>query len=114
MTIHLKWAKELKLQGERLGREGLSERVFQLVEEFQKDPTPKGAMHLSGQLKAIAQAANFDCYWKEKVSNGYHAERLDLAQFEPRGVSDTPASPTKPEGSQNNGSLALSHKPMGI
>lgn len=79
MSIHsLKTWKQLKKQGERLGRAGLSERVFTLVDEFNENRTYKNAMVLAGRLKAIAQAATFDSYWNEKMSAGFQFEIADL------------------------------------
>lgn len=77
---HLQWAKELRKEGERLGRAGLSERVIELVKDF--DGSYKGAMHLAGQLKAISQAAKFDDYWTEKVERGFHREHEQLPYYQ--------------------------------
>lgn len=72
--------KNLKKQGNRLGRAGLSERVFTLVDEFNssENRSYKNAMVLAGRLKAIAQAATFDSYWNEKMSQGFEFEKRDL------------------------------------
>jgi hypothetical protein len=81
MSIHsLRDWKALKEQGKRLGRQGLSERVFTLVDEFNKEENRsyKNAMVLAGRLKAIAHAATFDSYWDEKASIGYENEKYDL------------------------------------
>lgn len=75
----LKDWKALKAQGQRLGRDGLSERVNTLVDEFNENRTYKNAMVLAGRLKAIAQAATFDSYWDEKMSQGYNCEKNDLS-----------------------------------
>jgi hypothetical protein len=74
----LKDWKALKEQGKRLGRQGLSERVFTLVDEFNQNRTYKNAMVLAGRLKAIAQAATCDSYWDEKMSTGFEHEKHDL------------------------------------
>lgn len=79
MSIHsLKRSKELRLQGERLKRQGLAERVFTLVDEFNANRSYKNAIVLSGKLKAIAQACKFDSYWDEKMSAGFEFEARDL------------------------------------
>lgn len=78
----LKDWKALKTQGERLGRDGLSERVFTLVDEFNENRTYKNAMVLAGRLKAIAQAATYDSYWDEKMSQGFQFEKYDLVACE--------------------------------
>ena len=75
-------SKKLRAEGKRLGREGLSQRVLILVEEFAKKPNYKDAMILAGRLKAITQAAKFDGYWDEMVSRGFEPEVYDLCSFE--------------------------------
>lgn len=73
-----------KKSGKRAGRQGLSERVFCLVDEFNKpeNRSYKNAMVLAGKLKAIAQAAEFDGYWSEKTSIGFNQESNDLTRIE--------------------------------
>lgn len=71
-------AKRLREQGERLGRQGLAERVFTLVDEFNEERTYKNAIALAGRLKAIAQACKFDSYWDEKCGVGFDHETYDL------------------------------------
>lgn len=78
----LKDWKALKTQGERLGRDGLSERVFTLVDEFNENRSYKNAMVLAGRLKAIAQAATYDSYWDEKMSQGFESEKHDISIIE--------------------------------
>lgn len=92
----LEIAKELKIQGKRLGRAGLAERVFALVDEFNKNRTYKNAIVLAGKLKAISQACNFDGYWSEKNSTGFHFEAEDLHRV---GTGGTPG--TLPEGQES-------------
>lgn len=75
---HLEQAKRLRLEGSRLGRAGLAERVFTLVDEFNKNRSYKNAIVLSGKLKAIAQACKYDGYWDEKMSSGFEFEASDL------------------------------------
>ena len=82
MTIqHLKWAKELQKEGQRLGRSGMSQLVLKCIEEF--DGSYKGAMILAGRLKSISQAAKSDEYWSEKVNKGFIRELSDIKRFEP-------------------------------
>lgn len=68
----IKTHKKLRLEGERLGRAGLSKRVCDLVAEF--DGSYVGAMILAGRMRAIATAAGCDDYWTEKVQRGYWSE----------------------------------------
>lgn len=73
MTVRdMQNAKRLKEFGALIQREGMSERVINAVSEF--DGSYKGAMRLAGRLKAIAQMANSDDYWKEQVDKGYEHE----------------------------------------
>lgn len=89
MTIlHLEEAKELRKQGDRLGRAGMSQRVLNLVNEFNKDQTYKGAMQLAGELKAIAIAAKCDDYWNEQVTKGYRRELFNITRFAPDVPND--------------------------
>jgi hypothetical protein len=81
--LHLEQALELKKQGARLGRRGIAERVWLLVDEFNKDKSYINAMHLAGKLKAIAQMANCDFYWSEKVSIGFQDEFWDIKKYIP-------------------------------
>lgn len=70
----LKDSKELRKQGERLGRAALAQRVWNLVEEFNANKSYKNAIALAGRLKAIAHACEFDGYWSEKSYSGYQME----------------------------------------
>lgn len=77
-VVDMKWSKELRASGDRLGRAGLSEAVIEAVAGF--DGSYKGAMVLAGRLKAISQAARFDGYWSEKVEDGFHKQREILSE----------------------------------
>jgi hypothetical protein len=70
--------KALRKEGARLGRAGLSERVIQIINEF--DGTYIGAMVLVGRMRAIATAAGYDAYWSEKVGHGFHGEMIALSR----------------------------------
>jgi len=59
----------LRKVGSVLGREGMSQRVIELVTRF--DGSYKGAIELAGALKAIAIMAEADTYWHEKMQRGY-------------------------------------------
>lgn len=52
----------------------MSARVYELVEQFNENRTYKNAIALAGRLKAIAQAANADSYWDEKMHTAYMKE----------------------------------------
>jgi hypothetical protein len=83
MSIYaLKCSKELRDAGGVLGRTNLSQRVIDLIAEY--DGSYKGAMTLAGKLKAIGQAAKFDGYWTEKVDEGYHRELQALKKLAAR------------------------------
>lgn len=68
----LERSKTLRGYGVKLGREGMSERAIAAVAEF--DGSYKGAMILSGRLKAVAQMAASDDYWSEQVDKGFSLE----------------------------------------
>lgn len=88
MILHFEWAKQLREQGKKLGREGMSQRVIHLIDDFvETGGGYKDAMILAGRLKAIAQAAKCDEYWDEQVNKGFHREMGDLRSFYP-SVSD--------------------------
>lgn len=70
----LKQSKILRDSFKRFGRAGLSERVMNLVTEFNKAPTYKKAIELAGRCRAIALAANADSYWSEKCTSGFYNE----------------------------------------
>jgi len=84
---HIEEAKELRKEGKRLGRAGLSQRVLVLLEQY-KDPSYKKAIELAGRLHAIALAARTDSYWSEKCGRGYEMERHDIKIFEAQEVKN--------------------------
>ena len=61
--------KDMQKWGKAVGRSGMSEEAITAVKEF--DGSYKGAMMLAGRMKAIAQAAGCDEYWREQVGKGY-------------------------------------------
>lgn len=75
---HLETAKKLREQGKRLGRAGVSERIFTLVDEFNKNRSYKNAVVLAGKLKALSQVCKFDGYWDEKCQSGFINETYDI------------------------------------
>ena len=79
--IHLEEAKQMRAQGRRLGRAGMSLRVKKIIDEF--DGSYKGAMKLAGRMKAITQAAKCDLYWDEQVKKGFNDELRDIKRFDP-------------------------------
>jgi len=83
--ISLEQSKELRKAGERLGRDGLSQRVNNLVLEFAKK-YPEGhygeAIMLAGRLHAIFLATDPHDYWREVAKRGFTAEFYDLKKFE--------------------------------
>ncbi len=75
MGIHsLEQSKILRSSFKRFGRAGISERICQLVEEFNKSKSYFAAIKLAGQLRALALAANADGYWSEKATIGFDNE----------------------------------------
>lgn len=73
-VFDMRTAKSLKMHGERLGRDGLSERAMQIMDDFAKARGMREAMKVAGRMKALAAAAKFDDYWTEQVDKGFSAE----------------------------------------
>ena len=94
MTIqHLEEAKELRKQGDRLGRAGMSQYVIKAVDEF--DGSYKGAMKLAGKLKAITLAARGDSYWDEMWRRGYTRALSEIERFELESIEDNKPTTNK-------------------
>lgn len=75
--FHLEISRKLRDEGERLGRDGLSQRAHDLIMEYAtKHPTGhyKEAIALAGRMRAISLAARGDAYWGEKTDAGFHSE----------------------------------------
>ena len=71
--------KQKREYGDVVGREGLSERVIFILEEYgATDISYKEAIIICGRLKALAEAATFDTYWNEKMMLGYEGEELNM------------------------------------
>lgn len=81
----IEMAKELRVEGERLGRDGLSRRVHELVAAYIKE-NPDGnyreAIMLAGRLHAVYTALDPHDYWREVADRGFSAEQWDLRKFE--------------------------------
>lgn len=77
-------SKRLRKQGDRLGRDGLSQRVHALVVEYVKK-NPDGhyaeAIQLAGRLHAIYLATDTHDYWREVAERGFRPEIYDLEKF---------------------------------
>ena len=78
-------AKQLRKQGERLGREGLSQRINKLVLEF-AEKYPGGhyreGIMLAGRLHAIFLATDKGDYWREVAERGFYSELRELHRFQ--------------------------------
>jgi hypothetical protein len=78
-------AKQLRIEGRRLGRDGLSQRINQLVLAFAKE-YPDGhyreGIMLAGRLHAIFLATDPNDYWREVAERGFDREKYDLHNFE--------------------------------
>jgi hypothetical protein len=84
--FNLNQSKKLRAQGKRLGREGLSQRIDDLVLAFAKE-NPDGnyreGIMLAGRLHAIFLATDPYDYWREVAMRGFDKEMYDLEHFEP-------------------------------
>jgi len=77
-------SKELRAEGVRLGRDGLSQRAHGLIAEYMinnPDGHYKKCIELVGRLHAIYVATGCDAYWREKSYHGYEIERHDIKRF---------------------------------
>jgi len=87
-TYSLEISRKLRNEGDRLGRDGLSQRVNDLVLEFaQKHPNGhyREGIILAGRLRAISLAARADSYWGEKTDSGFYDEaEYQLPKFQKR------------------------------
>jgi len=64
---------ELRLVGEKIGREGMAKMAQEFMAEY--DGSYKGAMELCGKLSILAKMSTCDDYWNEQVDRGiYRAE----------------------------------------
>ena len=77
----IKDAKEMKVTGKLLGREGIAIFAQRCVAEYLEDPSYKNVLQLAGALKTVCQAAKFDDYWDEQVWKGYRRGSTKIAKF---------------------------------
>ena len=59
---------ELRLVGEKIGRQGMSEMAQEFIKDY--DGSYKGVMELCGKMSLIAKMATCDTYWCEQVERG--------------------------------------------
>lgn len=76
--MRIQEVNDLRKDGKKLSREQLSLLVYEAVDRFDSQRSYKGAMHLAGELKAIAVAAASDDYWGEKVNLGTSAGAWEI------------------------------------
>ena len=76
---------ELRLVGEKIGREGMSKMAQSFIDGY--DGSYKGAMKLCGELSVIAKMATCDDYWDEQVHKGVDsAERqVEREEYKAKG-----------------------------
>jgi hypothetical protein len=89
--IQIENAKRLQIQGARLGRDGLSQRVDELILAFAKEhPTGhyRDGIMLAGRLHAIFLATNPHDYWREVAERGFHSEIYDLESFDKKIIEE--------------------------
>lgn len=70
--------KEKREAGKILGREGVSSKISEYVDEYLRNQTPKNAVILAGKLKIMAEVATFDEYWDEKAWIGRDKAEFDM------------------------------------
>jgi hypothetical protein len=82
---HIEESKILKKQFDRLGRQGISERAIELINEYMKEfPNHhyKEVTKLVGKFHALFVAIDNGDYWKEIAQRGYRSEYWDLQKHE--------------------------------
>ena len=65
---------ELRLVGEKIGREGMSLMAQEFITEY--DGSYKSVMELCGKLSVLAKMSTCDDYWAEQVHRG-----IEKAEF---------------------------------
>ena len=91
MPLTIKEYNQMKSEGRRLGREGLSQRVIALAQQFVSDgPTYKGAMAFAGRMRVICAAAGYDTYWREQIGKGEWAEQREIKSVQRSKTEDAP------------------------
>ena len=80
-------SKELRKEGKRLGRDGISQRINDLVLGFAKD-NPDGnykeGTMLAGRLHAIFLATGSNVYWREVAERGFDKEVIEIKKYQKR------------------------------
>lgn len=74
MWLRKKDTETLKKYGEKLGRDGIAERIIKLCGDVVKAKSYKKSVIISGQIRALAMACQYDDYWDEKMSKGFGEE----------------------------------------
>jgi len=65
-------AKVLRKYCEKLGRQGIAERIIQIAEKIvARDGAYIETMKLAGQIRALCVGSKCDCYWDEKQFIGF-------------------------------------------
>ena len=88
--------EKLRAHGRRLGREGISKKIIDLVEDF--DGSYKGAVELAGRLSVLAKCASFDTYWSEKVGLGEYKQTCALESEAERQEGENGTERNSPRG----------------
>lgn len=66
-------AKVLRKHCEKLGRQGIAERIIQIAEKIaHRDGGYIRTMRLAGQIRALCVGSKCDSYWDEKQDSGFH------------------------------------------
>ena len=85
MKMDNKLKKELRSQGKRLGRDGLSQLAIKIVDDYIKN-YPNGhykqVAEFAGKLHVICIAAGYDSYWGEITWRGIDKAISEIKKFE--------------------------------
>jgi hypothetical protein len=74
-------SKALKRYGEKLGRQGIAQRVIEICKKVAEDGNYKDSIKALGVLRALSESCKYDEYWHEKMIIGFYSE-LEIAKAE--------------------------------
>ena len=81
--IRLEESRELKKEGVRLGRDGISSRALKLIDDFiaENPGNYKEVTKLIGRFHALYIATIPNDYWREIANRGYRREYCELKNY---------------------------------
>lgn len=77
-------SKDLQAWGEMLGREGIAKAIIELCKEVATLEHHKNAVTVAGKIRALTEAAKYDCYWREFVQDGFEYQLKQARKVIPK------------------------------